>query len=116
MSLDISKEDAVRLREIEVKKLVANEWKVLHEELPIIQKSKGRKDIKDIPTMNRIKEIVRQRIGYVATFIFLHTVGTICGWLEGPYRNVGSPPSSSAQSTTPPQQTHFNFNHEFQPQ
>ncbi|KAF0972014.1 hypothetical protein FDP41_009710 [Naegleria fowleri] len=89
MSLDISKEDAVRLREIEVKKLVANEWKVLHEELPIIQKSKGRKDIKDIPTMNRIKEIVCQRIGYVATFIFLHTVGTICGWLEGPYRNVG---------------------------
>ncbi|KAF0978138.1 hypothetical protein FDP41_010660 [Naegleria fowleri] len=88
MSLDISKEDAVRLREIEVKKLVANEWKVLHEELPIIQKSKGRKDIKDIPTMNRIKEIVCQRIGYVATFIFLHTVGTICGWLEGPYRNV----------------------------
>jgi hypothetical protein len=89
MPIEISKEDAERLRQIEIKKLVDSEWTVLHEQLPVIQKpERTRKNILDIPTMDKIKTKIYERLGDIAPFIFIHIIGTICGWLEGPYRNV----------------------------
>ncbi|KAI8596263.1 hypothetical protein EDD21DRAFT_422650 [Dissophora ornata] len=74
--------------EEELDKLIEAQWDFLHQDWPVVKRTKfHRTDIKPVQDMRKIKDAVQHRLGVIPVFFFLTVLfGTRC--YTGPYRNV----------------------------
>ncbi|KAF9547449.1 hypothetical protein EC957_008459 [Mortierella hygrophila] len=74
--------------EDELDKLIEAQWGFLHQDWPVVNRTKfHRTDIKPIQDMRKVKDFVQHRLGVIPVFFFLTVLfGTRC--YTGPYRNV----------------------------
>ncbi|KAG0375852.1 hypothetical protein BGX24_008578 [Mortierella sp. AD032] len=74
--------------DVELDKLIAAQWSLLHQNWPVVKRTKfHRTDIKAIQDMRKVKDFVQHRLWIIPVFFFLTVQrGTKC--YTGPCRNI----------------------------